>query len=118
MQGPPPILKKRTEKSKEFDVELHSSNMMELDWETRSREGAERFGSIFEGDLFGGVDGGNGVDDDGRGKEVKDPKEGEVTDLEEPEEDPFRGNSIGEVVSFGGIELDVVEVFVLKRIFK
>ncbi|TXG51060.1 hypothetical protein EZV62_023584 [Acer yangbiense] len=85
---------------------------------SRSREGAERFGSIFEGDLFGGVDGGNGVDDDGRGKEVEDPKEGEVTDLEEPEEDPFRGNSIGEVVSFGGIELDAVEVFVLKRIFK
>ncbi|TXG46642.1 hypothetical protein EZV62_027864 [Acer yangbiense] len=85
---------------------------------SRSREGAERFGSIFEGDLFGGVDGGNGVDDDGRGKEVEDPKEGEVTDLEEPEEDQFRGNSIGEVVSFGGIELDAVEVFVLKRIFK
>ncbi|KAK0601382.1 hypothetical protein LWI29_023753 [Acer saccharum] len=80
---------------------------------SRSRDGAERFGSIFEGDLFGGVDGGNGVDDDDRGKEVEDPEEGEVTDLEEPEEDPFRGNSIGEVVSFGGIELDVVEVFVL-----
>ena len=80
---------------------------------SRSRDGAERFGSIFEGHLFGGADGGDGVDDDGRGKEVEDQEEGEVTDLEKPEEDPFRGNSIGEVVSFGGIELDVVEMFVL-----
>ncbi|KAK2645142.1 hypothetical protein Ddye_020337 [Dipteronia dyeriana] len=45
--------------------------------------------------------------------EVEDQEECEVTDLEEPEEGSMRGNSIGDVVLFGGIELDVVEVFVL-----
>ncbi|KAL5782632.1 hypothetical protein ACOSP7_007661 [Xanthoceras sorbifolium] len=63
---------------------------------------------LLVGDLFGGVDTGDGVDNVSSREKVKDEEEGEIRDFEEAKEGLLSGYSIKEIVKFGGVDLGVV----------
>lgn len=60
---------------------------------------------LLEGDIFGGVNAGDGVDDCGGGEESENEEEGEVSEFEEPEGGPFGGDDVGEFGILSGSDL-------------